>query len=141
MDVPEWSQSLSSVLVRGGTQAGGGAGPGRRAGSSTRSVISRFAPSTTGEAHPGTLLAALLVWLDVRSRGGRAILRLEDLDVTRTRAIWADQMIDACAWLGLDWDEVVVQSGRRAAHEAALDVLASAGRLYPCRCSRSDRVA
>jgi glutamyl-Q tRNA(Asp) synthetase len=104
-------------------------------------VISRFAPSTTGEAHPGTLLAALLVWLDARSRGGRAILRLEDLDVTRTRAVWADQMIEACAWLGLDWDEVVVQSGRRAAHEAALDALASAGRLYPCRCSRSDRAA
>jgi glutamyl/glutaminyl-tRNA synthetase len=39
-------------------------------------VISRFAPSTTGEAHPGTLLSALLVWLDARSRGGRVLLRL-----------------------------------------------------------------
>jgi glutamyl-Q tRNA(Asp) synthetase len=102
-------------------------------------VISRFAPSTTGEAHPGTLLAALLVWLDARSRGGRAVLRLEDLDVTRTKAAWAEQMIEACAWLGLDWDEIVVQSDRRAAHEAALDELAAAGRLYPCSCSRAAR--
>jgi glutamyl/glutaminyl-tRNA synthetase len=102
-------------------------------------VISRFAPSTTGEAHPGTLLAGLLVWLDARSRGGRAVLRLEDLDITRTRAAWADLMIDACHWLGLDWDDVVVQSNRRLAHEAALDVLAAAGRLYPCRCSRAER--
>ena len=102
-------------------------------------MISRFAPSTTGEAHPGTLLAALLVWLDARSRGGRVVLRLEDLDVTRTRAAWADQMIDACRWLGLDWDAVVVQSDRRAAHEAALDALAAAGRLYPCTCSRAAR--
>src|SRR5262249_29904113 len=78
-------------------------------------MISRFAPSTTGEAHPGTLLAALLVWLDARSRGGRVMLRLEDLDVTRTKAAWAEQMIDACRWLGLSWDEVVVQSDRRAA--------------------------
>ena len=39
----------------------------------------RFAPSTTGPAHPGTLLAALLCWLDARSRGGRVVLRLEDL--------------------------------------------------------------
>jgi glutamyl/glutaminyl-tRNA synthetase len=102
-------------------------------------VISRFAPSTTGEAHPGTLLAGLLVWLDARSRGGRVILRLEDLDITRTKAAWAEQMIAACRWLGLDWDEVVVQSDRRTAHEAALDALAAAGRLYPCGCSRASR--
>lgn len=104
-----------------------------------RRVVSRFAPSTTGEAHPGTLLAALLVWLDARSRRGRVELRLEDLDVTRTKAAWAEQMVDACAWLGLDWDAVVVQSDRRAAHEAALDALAAAGRLYPCSCSRAAR--
>jgi glutamyl/glutaminyl-tRNA synthetase len=103
-------------------------------------VISRFAPSTTGQAHPGTLLAALLVWLDARARGGRVILRLEDLDVTRTKPAWAEQMIDACRWLGLDWDAITVQSDRRAAHEAALDALAAAGRLYPCRCSRSSRI-
>jgi len=104
-----------------------------------RGVISRFAPSTTGEAHPGTLLAALLVWLDARSRSGRVELRLEDLDVTRARAAWADQMIGACDWLGIGWDDVVVQSDRRAAHEAALDALAAAGRLYPCACSRAAR--
>jgi glutamyl/glutaminyl-tRNA synthetase len=104
-------------------------------------VISRFAPSTTGEAHPGTLLSALLVWLDARSRGGRVLLRLEDLDTTRAKAGWAEQLREACAWLGLDWDEVVVQSGRAAAHEAALDALAGAGRLYPCTCSRAARAA
>lgn len=103
-------------------------------------MISRFAPSTTGEAHPGTLLSALLVWLDARARGGRVLLRLEDLDVTRTRASFATQLVDACAWLGLDWDGVIVQSDRQGAHEAALDRLAAAGRLYPCACSRADRV-
>ena len=102
-------------------------------------MISRFAPSTTGEAHPGTLLSALLVWLDARSRGGRVLLRLEDLDTTRARAGWAEQLRDACTWLGLDWDDVVVQSDRGAAHEAALDALAAAGRLYPCACSRAAR--
>ena len=102
-------------------------------------MISRFAPSTTGEAHPGTLLSALLVWLDARHRGGRAVLRLEDLDTTRVRAAWGDQLVEALAWLGLTFDETVVQSRRTAAHEAALDALAAAGRLYPCRCSRADR--
>jgi glutamyl-tRNA synthetase/glutamyl-Q tRNA(Asp) synthetase len=102
-------------------------------------VISRFAPSTTGEAHPGTLMSGLLVWLDARARGGRVLLRLEDLDITRTQATWADQLVQACAWLGLDWDAIIVQSERRAAHEAALDTLAAAGRLYACTCSRADR--
>ncbi|MEO8699648.1 MAG: glutamate--tRNA ligase family protein [Kofleriaceae bacterium] len=102
-------------------------------------MIGRFAPSTTGEAHPGTLLAALLVWLDARSRGGRVVLRLEDLDITRVKAAWAAELVEACTWLGLDWDEVVVQSDRAPAHHAALDRLAAAGRLYACTCSRTDR--
>jgi glutamyl/glutaminyl-tRNA synthetase len=102
-------------------------------------VKSRFAPSTTGEAHPGTLLSALLVWLDARARGGTAVLRLEDLDRTRVKQAWADDLVAALAYLGLPWDETVVQSGRAAAHEAALDALAAAGRLYPCSCSRADR--
>lgn len=104
-------------------------------------MISRFAPSTTGEAHPGTLLSGLLVWLDARARGGRALLRLEDLDTTRARAGWSEQLREACAWLGLAWDEVSVQSDRAAAHAAALDALAAAGRLYPCACSRAARAA
>ncbi|MCA9676974.1 MAG: hypothetical protein H6709_05975 [Kofleriaceae bacterium] len=99
----------------------------------------RFAPSTTGEAHPGTLLAALLAWLDVRHRGGRIVLRLEDLDHTRCRADHATRMIDDLAWFGLDWDQTVDQSTLRAGHEAALDALAAAGRLYPCACTRADR--
>lgn len=102
-------------------------------------MIGRFAPSTTGEAHPGTLLAALLAWLDVRAAGGRIVLRLENLDHTRCRPEWAPQMIEDLAWLGLDWDEVVDQAKRRRDHEDALDTLAAAGRLYPCRCSRRER--
>ena len=102
-------------------------------------VISRFAPSTTGEAHPGTLLSALLVWLDARARRGTALLRLEDLDRGRVKTTWSDQIVEALAWLGLDWDAIVIQSARTPRHELALDQLAEAGRLYPCACSRADR--
>jgi glutamyl-Q tRNA(Asp) synthetase len=102
-------------------------------------VRSRFAPSTTGEAHPGTLLSALLVWLDARKRGGRALLRLEDLDTTRVKTQWSQQLVDALLSLGIEFDETVIQSARTPAHEAALDRLAAAGRLYPCTCSRADR--
>jgi glutamyl-tRNA synthetase/glutamyl-Q tRNA(Asp) synthetase len=57
--------------------------------------VGRFAPSTTGEAHPGTLLAALLAWLDIRARGGRFVVLLTasvfrcDLTVDRSRPLAA----------------------------------------------------
>jgi glutamyl-tRNA synthetase/glutamyl-Q tRNA(Asp) synthetase len=99
--------------------------------------LGRFAPSPTGPAHPGTLLSALLVWLDARLAGGRVLLRLEDLDRTRSEARWAAAMEEDLAWLGLDFDERVVQSERHADHARALDRLAAQGRLYGCTCSRS----
>jgi glutamyl-Q tRNA(Asp) synthetase len=100
--------------------------------------VSRFAPSTTGPAHPGTLLAALVCWLDARSRGARLVLRLEDLDPERCRPAWSAGMVEALAWLGLDWDRVFAQSSRAADHAAVLDRLAASGLLYPCGCTRGD---
>jgi glutamyl/glutaminyl-tRNA synthetase len=69
----------------------------------------RFAPSTTGPSHPGTLLAALLCWLDARRRGLRVALRLEDLDRERSRAPWIRAMRYDLEWLGLDWDRIDLQ--------------------------------
>jgi len=100
-------------------------------------AATRFAPSTTGPAHPGTLLSALLCWLDARSRGAAVHLRLEDLDPDRCRPEFIEAMRRDLEWLGLDWDGVVTQTDRRAAHEAALDRLAALGLLYPCDCSRA----
>ena len=97
----------------------------------------RYAPTPSGPAHPGTLLAGLLCWLDARCRGADLLLRLEDVDVARCTPELADEMQRALAWLGLDWDAVALQSARREAHEAALDTLATQGLLYPCDCSRS----
>lgn len=97
----------------------------------------RFAPSTTGPAHPGTLLAALLCWLDARRQGAEVVLRLEDLDRERTKPGFVDAMRRDLEWLGLDWDRVVLQSERAAVHEAAIDRLAGEGRVYACECSRA----
>jgi len=99
--------------------------------------VSRFAPSTTGRAHPGTLLAALLAWLDARQRGARFLLRLEDLDPERSRPEWSLHMREDLAWLGLDFDAVEEQHGFAERHAAALDRLAALGVLYPCACTRS----
>jgi glutamyl-Q tRNA(Asp) synthetase len=99
--------------------------------------VGRFAPSTTGPAHPGTLLAALLGWLDARSRGARYVLRLEDLDPERSRAEWSAGLRRDLDWLGLAFDAVEEQRAAREHHAAALDELAAAGRLYPCACTRT----
>jgi len=98
----------------------------------------RFAPTTSGPAHPGTLASALLCWLDARSRGAHLALRLEDLDPDRCTDASAADMRAALEWFGLDWDDESLQSLRREKHDAALDDLARLGVLYPCRCSRSD---
>jgi len=97
----------------------------------------RYAPTPSGPAHPGTLLAGLLAWLDARSQGASLLLRLEDVDPQRCTPEHVEGMRAALRWLGLDWDAELVQSGRRHAHEAALDRLERAGLLYPCSCSRA----
>jgi glutamyl/glutaminyl-tRNA synthetase len=100
-------------------------------------VIGRFAPSTTGEAHPGTLLAGLIAWLSAKSAGGRCLLRLEDLDPERSNRHLAQKMVEDLAWFGLTFDATVWQSTLWAQHAAALDRLAAQGLLYACTCSRA----
>jgi glutamyl/glutaminyl-tRNA synthetase len=104
----------------------------------TKGELGRYAPSTTGLAHPGTILSALLCWLDARSSGAEIELRLEDLDPDRSNAEFARGLVEDLAWFGLDWDRTFEQSSRKEAHEKALDRLAAAAQLYPCSCSRSE---
>jgi glutamyl-Q tRNA(Asp) synthetase len=99
--------------------------------------IGRFAPSTTGPAHPGTLLAALLCWLDARSRGAAVALRLEDLDRERSKPALVAAMERDLEWFGLDWDERRLQSQARERHEAVIEALVREGRVYACDCSRA----
>lgn len=100
-------------------------------------TTSRFAPTTSGEPHPGTLLSALLVWLDAKQQGLRTLLRLEDLDRERCKPGWADAIAEATAWLGLAWDVTQRQTDAHAQHAATLDQLAELGCLYECHCTRA----
>lgn len=97
----------------------------------------RFAPSTTGPAHPGTLLAALLCWLDARARKAPVALRLEDLDRERSKPERVSALERDLAWFGLDWDERRLQSAARERHEAVIERLVGEGRVYACSCSRA----
>lgn len=109
-------------------------------------VKGRFAPTPSGRMHLGNLMAALLAWLDVRSAGGKLVLRIEDLDTQRTSTAFARQLMDDLLWLGLDWDEGglepgYMQSCRTAYYEEAFRILEGKGLLYPCYCSRTERMA
>ena len=106
----------------------------------------RFAPSPSGRMHLGNAWTALLAWLDIRKLGGTMVLRMEDLDPDRSRAQYAEGLLEDLHWLGLDWDEGPDQPGPFAPYKqsersdlylAALDLLAKQGLVYPCFCSRA----
>lgn len=102
----------------------------------------RLAPSPTGAQHVGNARTYLLAWLDIRSRGGRLLLRIEDIDSPRIKPGAATQAIEDLAWLGLDWDgEPVRQTDRLDRYRAAFERLCTAEAVYPCTCSRSDVAA
>lgn len=101
--------------------------------------VGRFAPSPSGPLHFGSLIAALGSALDARRRGGRWLVRIEDIDGPRSQA-GADRVIlRELERLGFVWDaQPVWQSQRVDLYRAALDRLAGDGRLYPCACSRRE---
>ena len=99
----------------------------------------RFAPTPNGPLHFGSLVTAVGSFLDIRSRGGQWLVRMEDLDPPREQAGAAAAMLRTLESYGLTWDEeVVYQSHRSALYEAAIEQLVKKGLAYYCRCSRKD---
>lgn len=99
----------------------------------------RFAPSPNGRLHLGHALSALVGYDWARRVGGRFLLRIEDIDLARSRPEHIQGIFDDLAWLGLRWEEpVLFQSSRFAAYRAAADRLAAAGVLYPCFATRAE---
>ncbi len=95
-------------------------------------TVTRFAPSPTGRLHVGNIRAALHNWLWARKNGGRFLLRLDDTDLERSTAEFAESIRTDLAWLGLDPDGSVRQSDRFALYESRFEELRAAGQVYPC---------
>ena len=103
------------------------------------SYVGRLAPSPTGAQHVGNARTYLIAWLAARSRGGKVVLRIEDIDSPRVKPGAAEQACEDLCWLGLDWDEgPVVQTQRLPLYEAALRDLQAKQLVYPCTCTRKD---
>jgi glutamyl-Q tRNA(Asp) synthetase len=95
----------------------------------------RFAPSPTGLLHLGHAFAALKA--EKQAGGGTFLLRMEDLDATRSRAEFEVAIEEDLTWLGLSWPKPVLrQSQRLPLYAAAIDSLAAQGLIYPCFCTR-----
>jgi glutamyl-tRNA synthetase len=127
----------------------------REPDSSNRPLVGRLAPSPTGAQHVGNARTYLIAWLSLRSRGGRVILRIEDIDSPRVKPWATQQAIDDLRWLGLDWDEgpdmggpssPYIQSDRVDRYSQILTQLIEGDGdestpiswVYPCTCTRSD---
>lgn len=99
----------------------------------------RFAPSPTGILHLGNLRTALASWLAARSRGGRWLIRVEDVDRARCREEIAQMQLADLAALGMESDEPPLrQSQRSSFYQQALQALFQQNLLYPCHCTRKD---
>ena len=99
----------------------------------------RFAPSPTGPLHLGHAYSALYGHRLAEAKNGLWLLRIDDLDHSRSKAEWTQQIFDDLHWLGLAWREPVrFQSQETASYQTALDALARAGVIYPCCCNRAD---
>ncbi|GAB1392125.1 tRNA glutamyl-Q(34) synthetase GluQRS [Rhodocyclaceae bacterium] len=102
------------------------------------SVTGRFAPSPTGPLHFGSLVAALGSYLEARARGGRWLVRIEDVDQPRCKSEHADAILRTLDAFGFAWDgAVLVQSQRSARYREVLEQLKAMGTVYPCACTRS----
>lgn len=95
-------------------------------------VITRFAPSPTGNLHVGNIRTALHNWMLAKKAGGRFMLRIDDTDAERSREEYVTGIRADLAWLGLDFDGEERQSARVELYEAAFARLREAGRVYRC---------
>ena len=103
--------------------------------------VYRFAPSPNGYLHLGHAYSALLNFERAQKTGGRFLLRIEDIDPGRSRPEFEQAIYEDLAWLGINWEEPVLrQSDHLAFYAEAIATLDKRGLLYPCFCSRSERM-
>lgn len=107
-------------------------------------MVTRFAPSPTGELHLGNVRTALFNLLLARHAGGRLILRIEDTDAERSREAHTSSLLEELRWLGIDWDAgpdredalgPYRQSQRGALYAGFFAQLEKRQAVYPCFCS------
>jgi glutamyl-tRNA synthetase len=93
-------------------------------------IITRFAPSPTGFLHVGGARSALFNYLYTKQNGGKIFLRIEDTDKERSKPEYTQGIFEAFKWLGLEFDETVIQSDNLPNHKKYLEKLLASGHIY-----------
>ncbi|MBT3520566.1 MAG: glutamate--tRNA ligase [Gammaproteobacteria bacterium] len=102
-------------------------------------VITRFAPSPTGNLHIGGARTALFNWLYAKNQGGKFLLRIEDTDKARSEAKYVESILESLDWLGINHDDsLIYQSDRVDKYKEAINNLLESGNAYYCNCSKED---
>ena len=106
----------------------------------------RFAPSPTGYIHLGNVWIALLSYVSTKQQKGQYVVRMEDIDIQRSKRELGEALLDDLEWLGFEWDEgprvggpesTYWQSERQTYYGDVLEHLASEKLIYPCFCNRT----
>ena len=106
----------------------------------------RFAPSPTGYIHLGNVWIALLSYISTRQQKGTYVVRMEDIDLQRSKRELGEALLDDLEWLGFEWDEgpriggsesTYWQSERQEYYANILECLALEKLIYPCFCNRA----
>lgn len=114
---------------------------------SQASVVTRFAPSPTGELHLGNARTALFNYLLARRHGGRFVLRVEDTDAARSSEQHIASLVADLQWLGLHWetgpgaanpDHAWRQALRGNVYGPCYERLIASGAAYPCYCTATE---
>lgn len=101
--------------------------------------VTRFAPSPTGYLHRGHAYSALTAYRAAQEAGGRFLLRIEDIDATRSRPEYEAAILEDLAWLGLGWETPVRrQSAHLPEYHAAIEALRARGLVYRCFKTRKE---
>lgn len=105
-------------------------------------VITRFAPSPTGDLHIGSARTAIFSWLWAKHQQGQFILRIEDTDRERSTQAAIQVILDGMEWLGLDYSgdaqgAPFYQSKRFDRYKAVAEQLLAQGKAYKCFCSKA----
>jgi len=102
-------------------------------------VITRFAPSPTGNLHIGGARTALFNWLYAKNQNGKFLLRIEDTDKVRSEQKYVESILESLDWLGISHDDsLVYQSERADTYKSIINKLLEDGHAYYCNCSKEE---
>ena len=102
-------------------------------------IVTRFAPSPTGNLHIGSARTALFNWLFAKNTKGKFLLRIEDTDKIRSTKESINKILDGLKWLDINWDDkIVYQSLNQQRHTKVAEDLLEKGLAYKCFCSEDD---